>query len=50
MKENLNQMKQTLSFCNAFIQNALRDPYTNEIGKTLVFCVSQKHAVKLQKF
>jgi type I restriction enzyme R subunit len=36
-----------LSFCNAFIQNALRDPYTNEIGKTLVFCVSQKHAVKI---
>ena len=36
-----------LSFCNAFIQNALRDPYTNEIGKTLVFCVSQKHALKI---
>ena len=36
-----------LSFCNAFIQNALRDPYSNEIGKTLVFCVSQKHAVKI---
>ena len=36
-----------LSFCNAFIKNALRDPYTNEIGKTLVFCVSQKHAVKI---
>ena len=25
----------------------MRDPYTNEIGKTLVFCVSQKHAVKI---
>ena len=36
-----------LSFCNAFIQNALRDPFTDEIGKTLVFCVSQKHAVKI---
>ena len=36
-----------LSFCDAFIQNALRDPYSNEIGKTLVFCVSQKHAVKI---
>ena len=36
-----------LSFCDAFIQNALRDPYTNEIGKTLVFCVSQKHAVTI---
>ena len=36
-----------LSFCNAFIQNAMRDPFTNEIGKTLVFCVSQKHALKI---
>ena len=36
-----------LSFCNAFIQNAIRDPFTNEIGKTLVFCVSQKHALKI---
>jgi len=36
-----------LSFCNAFIQNALRDPFTDEIGKTLVFCVSQKHAIKI---
>ncbi len=36
-----------ISFCNAFIQNAMRDPFTNEIGKTLVFCVSQKHALKI---
>ena len=36
-----------LSFCNAFLQNAMRDPFTNEIGKTLVFCVSQKHALKI---
>ena len=36
-----------MSFCNAFIQNALRDPFTNEIGKTLVFCVSQKHATTI---
>ena len=26
------------------MNNALRDPYIDEIGKTLVFCVSQKHA------
>ena len=25
----------------------MRDPYTNEIGKSLVFCVSQKHAEKI---
>ena len=36
-----------ISFCTAFIKNALRDPYTNEIGKTLIFCVSQKHAEKI---
>jgi type I restriction enzyme R subunit len=34
-------------FCETFIQNAKRDPYTNEIGKSLVFCVSQKHASKI---
>ena len=33
-----------ISFCKAFLEKALRDPYTNEIGKTLIFCVSQKHA------
>lgn len=36
-----------LSFCTAFIEDALRDPYTNEIGKTLAFCVSQAHALKI---
>jgi type I restriction enzyme R subunit len=36
-----------ISFCTAFIKNALRDPYTNEIGKTLIFCVSQKHAERI---
>ena len=34
-------------FCETFIKNAKRDPYTNEIGKSLVFCVSQKHAGKI---
>ena len=36
-----------LSFCKAFMKDALRDPFTNEIGKTLIFCVSQKHAEKI---
>ena len=36
-----------LSFCRAFMKDALRDPFTNEIGKTLIFCVSQKHAEKI---
>jgi len=40
--ENTNRI-----FCRTFLENALRDPVTNEIGKTIVFCVSQNHAAKL---
>ena len=40
--ENTNQI-----FCHTFLKNALRDPITQEIGKTLVFAVSQNHARKL---
>ncbi|MBL7813112.1 MAG: DEAD/DEAH box helicase family protein [Bacteroidetes bacterium] len=39
--------KTNLAFCEAFINHALRDPITNEIGKTIVFCVSQAHARKI---
>lgn len=34
-------------FCRTFLKNAMRDPITNEIGKTLFFAVSQNHARKL---
>ena len=34
-------------FCQTFIENALCDPVTNEIGKTIIFAVSQNHARKL---
>jgi len=34
-------------FCETFLKNAKRDPYTGEIGKTLIFCVSQSHATKI---
>jgi len=34
-------------FCQTFLENALRDPITNEIGKTLIFAVSQNHARKI---
>ena len=34
-------------FCKTIIENALRDPISGEIGKTIVFCVSQKHASKI---
>jgi type I restriction enzyme R subunit len=34
-------------FCKTIIENALRDPVSGEIGKTIVFCVSQAHASKI---
>lgn len=34
-------------FCKTFFENALKDPITGEIGKSIVFCVSQKHASKV---
>jgi len=34
-------------FCETFLKNALRDPITNEIGKTIIFAVSQNHARKI---
>jgi len=34
-------------FCRIFLENALRDPISGEIGKSLVFAVSQAHAAKL---
>ncbi|HPM05336.1 MAG TPA: DEAD/DEAH box helicase family protein, partial [Candidatus Cloacimonas sp.] len=36
-------------FCETFLQKAMRDPFTNEIGKSIIFCVSQKHAAKITK-
>jgi len=36
-----------MAFCKTFLDNALRDPITGEIGKSLIFCVSQKHAGKI---
>lgn len=34
-------------FCKTFLENALRDPVSNEIGKSIIFAVSQQHAAKL---
>ncbi|MCH7612943.1 MAG: DEAD/DEAH box helicase family protein [Candidatus Marinimicrobia bacterium] len=34
-------------FCETFIKHALRDPISDEIGKTIIFCVSQKHATRI---
>lgn len=35
------------AFCSCFMESALVDPISNEIGKTLIFCVSQNHARKI---
>ena len=40
--ETTNEM-----FCRMFLENAKRDPLTGEIGKTIIFCVSQNHAGKI---
>ena len=33
--------------CKTFMENALRDPVSGEIGKSILFAVSQNHAAKL---
>ena len=32
--------------CKTFLENALRDPVSGEIGKSIIFAVSQNHAAK----
>lgn len=34
-------------FCKTFLENALRDPISGELGKSILFTVSQNHAAKL---
>lgn len=36
-----------LAFCNAFVEHAAMDPISGEMGKSIVFCVSQRHALKV---
>lgn len=36
-----------LSFVRCFLDHAKRDPITGEVGKTILFAVSRKHATKL---
>jgi type I restriction enzyme R subunit len=40
--ENTNRV-----FCETFIKHAIKDPLSGEIGKSIVFCVSQDHASKI---
>lgn len=39
--------KTNREFCLAFMKNALKDPISGEIGKTIFFCVSRHHAGKI---
>lgn len=34
-------------FIKTFMENAKRDPLSGEIGKSIIFCVSRKHAAKV---
>ena len=34
-------------FCKTFLENAFRDPISGEVGKSIIFAVSQLHAGKL---
>jgi len=34
-------------FCKIFLENVLRDPISGEVGKSIIFAVSQHHALKL---
>lgn len=42
VSEDTNNM-----FCKAFFDNAFTDPISGEIGKTIIFAVSQNHAAKI---
>ncbi len=39
--------KTNYALCKAFLENALSDPISGEIGKSIIFCVSQTHAAKI---
>lgn len=39
--------KTNLIFCETFLKNALMDKISGEIGKSIIYCVSQKHASKI---
>lgn len=34
-------------FCSSFLEHAMCDPISGEIGKAIIFCVSQNHAAKI---
>jgi type I restriction enzyme R subunit len=36
-----------ISFCESFLKKAFRDPISKEIGKTIIFCATQEHALEV---
>ena len=46
-EKKLFSEKTNIVFCKSFLENALKDPISGEIGKGIVFCVSQNHASKI---
>ncbi|MDI3504743.1 MAG: type restriction enzyme subunit [Candidatus Cloacimonadota bacterium] len=36
-----------VTLCRAFLENAMYDPISGEIGKSIIFTVNQKHATKI---
>lgn len=46
-ERNFFSEQTNFEFAKAFMDNAQRDPITQEIGKTIVFCVSRRHASKI---
>ena len=41
--------KTNIALCRHFLENALLDPISGDIGKSLIFCVSQNHAKKITR-
>jgi len=46
-EKKLFSERTNIMLCQTFLENALKDPLTGEIGKSIVFCVSQNHASKI---
>jgi type I restriction enzyme R subunit len=46
-EKNFFSEKTNEIFCDTFLKKALRDPISNEIGKSIIYCVSQNHAAKI---
>ncbi|HOX53846.1 MAG TPA: DEAD/DEAH box helicase family protein [Candidatus Omnitrophota bacterium] len=46
-ERNFFSEKTNIEFVKTFMENAAKDPISGEIGKSIVFCVSRKHASKI---